>query len=73
MKSLTRQGFLTEEEGMLGLNETDDIDPSLVPLHSASCTYRIAQALENNTCPGRVYSNGYSILTSNNVLIAMAR
>jgi len=27
---------------MLGLNETDDVDPSLVPLHSASCTYRIA-------------------------------
>ena len=42
MKSLTRQGFLTEEEGTLGLNETDDIDPSLVALHSASCTYRIA-------------------------------
>ena len=42
MKSLTRQGFLTEEEGTLGLNETDDIDPSLVSLHCASCTYRIA-------------------------------
>ncbi len=42
MKSLTRQGFLTEEAGMLSLKETDDIDPSLVPLHSASCTYRIA-------------------------------
>ena len=25
---------------MLSLNETDDIDPSLVPLHAASCTYR---------------------------------
>jgi len=42
MRSLTRLGFLTEEEGMLGPTETDDMDFSLMPLHAASCTYRIA-------------------------------
>jgi len=38
MKCLTRQGFLTVEEGI----ELNDIDSSMAPLQSASCTYRIA-------------------------------
>jgi len=40
MKYLTFQEFLTEEED-ISVNETDDLDPSLVSLHSASYTYRI--------------------------------
>jgi len=42
MKFLTRQGFLTEEEGMLSRNAPYDLDLSLAPLQTADCTYRIA-------------------------------
>ncbi len=45
MKLLTHLGYLTEEEGMTYMAETDDPDSAMTPLQSAACTYRIALVL----------------------------
>ena len=42
MKCLTAEGFLTEDEGVFYMSETEAADPSLAPLQAAACTYRIA-------------------------------
>ena len=59
LKTLTRQGYLVEEQGMTTIADMDTDNP-LASLQAASCTYRIAlgpragqKVLSLRTVPGR--------------------